>query len=108
MSHVIGILAVFLLGMISTYVIMVARMMRNRRADDSNLNNPSRVLNQFIIHEHDFMEMYYLTEAEMDILNRSGFDPRLAFWYWDKDEYADVVKTRPPKYYANRQEGEEQ
>ena len=102
MSHVIGILAVFILGMFATYVIMVARMMRNRRADDSNLNNPSRVLNQFIIHEHDFMEMYYLTDTEMNVLNLAGFEPRLSFWYWDKDEYADVVKPRPPSYYKQR------
>ena len=52
--------------------------------DDSNIFNVFRVLCHLALHPNDFTEMYYI-------------DGRQPFWYLTKDEFSEIVKTRPRK-----------
>lgn len=49
--------------------------------DDSNIFNVFRVLCHLALHPKDFINMYY----------KDGSKP---FWYLDKDEFSEVVKSR--------------
>ncbi len=50
--------------------------------DDSNIFNVFRVLCHLALHPNDFTQMYY----------KNGAQP---FWYLTKDEFSEVVKSRP-------------
>lgn len=52
--------------------------------DDSNIFNVFRVLCHLALHPNDFTKMYYI-------------DDRQPFWYLTKDEFSEIVKTRPSK-----------
>lgn len=52
--------------------------------DDSNIFNVFRVLCHLALHPNDFTKMYYI-------------DGRQPFWYLTKDEFSEIVKTRPRK-----------
>ena len=84
----------FIAGAIGLLMYMVARMMKTI-GDDSNMNNPLRLLSQATIHPEDFGRMYYLTHAQMDLLRNNGHEPDRPGWYVDEDEFEGVVKTRP-------------
>lgn len=84
----------FVAGFIGCVMYIVARMMKTI-GDDSNMNNPLRLLSQATIHPEDFGRMYYLTHAQMKLLQSNGHEPDRPGWYVDGDEFADVVKSRP-------------
>jgi len=84
----------FIAGFIGCIIYIVARMMKTI-GDDSNMNNPLRLLNQATIHPEDFGRMYYLTHKQMKLLRDNGHEPDRPGWYVDGDEFADVVKSRP-------------
>lgn len=90
----------FLLGALTLYGYMVKRIWENDdSADDSNINNPVRALNHFVLHGRDFEHAYYLSREEVARIEQELGIPmggRRPFWYHDKDEYSEVVKTRPP------------
>ena len=66
-------LIVFIAGFIACVMYIVYRMMKTI-GDDSNMNNPLRLLSQATIHPEDFGRMYYLTHAQMALLR--GQPPR--------------------------------
>jgi hypothetical protein len=39
--------------------------------------------------------MHYLTDEEYDILLEKGYTPEKPFWYINKDEFSEIVRTRP-------------
>lgn len=50
--------------------------------DDSNIFNVFRVICHLALHPNDFTKMYYL----------NGSKP---FWYLTKDEFSEVINSRP-------------
>lgn len=90
----------FLLGALVLYGVMVKKIWSNDDAgDDSNITNPVRVLNHVILHGRDFGHVYYLSPEEVTRVEQELGIPmggRRPFWYHDKDEYSEIVKTRPP------------
>jgi len=77
LSILIGIIIGFLLLPFIIYF-------RARRTgwDDSNIFNVFRVLCHLALHPNDFTKMRYE-------------DGKYPFWYLTKDEFSEVVKTRP-------------
>lgn len=73
----------FILGIIALFGYAFYRG-RKTTWDDSNLINPIRFYAHVILHPEDFSKMYY----------EDGSKP---FWYLSKDEFSEVVKTRPIK-----------
>lgn len=91
---VFGLLA-FLAGMMSILGYVLYRMMQNPDWDDSNLTNALRLLSHVTLHPMDFPKMQY----------PDGSRP---FWYVTKDEFSEVVKTRPQKSPPSEDEGQSQ
>lgn len=93
----------FIMGALSLYGYMVKRVWDNDdAADDSNIGNPARALNHFVLHGRDFQHAYYLSPQDVTRIEQELDIPlggRRPFWYHDKDEYSEVVKTRPPFGY---------
>lgn len=87
-------IVVFISGAVALLFYMVWRMMKTI-GDDSNMNNPLRLLSQATIHPEDFGRMYYLTHDQMALLRNNGHEPDRPGWYVDEDEFEGVVKTRP-------------
>lgn len=87
-------IVVFISGAVALLFYMVWRMMKTI-GDDSNMNNPLRLLSQATIHPEDFGRMYYLTKDQMDLLRNNGHEPDRPGWYVNEDEFEGVVKTRP-------------
>jgi hypothetical protein len=87
----------FLAGSISLIIYMVVRMLGSSGWDDSNMTNALRLISHTVLHPEDYLKMYYLTKADLAILEQHGFKPSSPFWYLDKDEFSEVVKTRPPR-----------
>jgi hypothetical protein len=89
----------FILGALALYALEVYRIWSSDDSnDDSNINNPARALNHFIIHAKDFQHAYYLSPEEVAAIEQElgiKLGGRRPFWYMDKDEYSQVVKTRP-------------
>jgi hypothetical protein len=81
----------FLIGVFSMLFYILSRMMRSDGWDDSNITNALRLLSHVTLHPEDFGKMWYceIDEQGFPIL---GHRP---FWYVDKDELSEVVKTRP-------------
>ena len=57
---------------------------RHSRWDDSNIFNVLRVICHLALHPDDFLKMRY----------EDGKNP---FWYLTKDEFSEVVDSRPNK-----------
>lgn len=72
----------FMTGVISLLSYLLYRMMKNEGWDDSNITNALRLLSHVTLHPQDFGQMRYA-------------DGRKPFWYINKDELSEVVKTRP-------------
>lgn len=89
----------FIAGVITLLGYMIKRMMGNSGWDDSNITNALRLLSHVTLHPEDFGKMYYLTHQQQSIIMEtmvySDNAPRRPFWYVDKDELSEVVKTRP-------------
>ena len=58
--------------------------------DNSNIFNVYRVVCHLALHPKDFTKMRY----------EDGKDP---FWYLTKDEFSEIVKTRPNKNNKNEE-----
>lgn len=91
-------------GFITFLVMFLLRMLRDPAFDSSNIFNAMRVLAHVLLHPNSFRRMYYATELEAN-------DPlggpvqfsdgkihwlKKPFWYINKDEFSEVVKTRGP------------
>ena len=89
----------FICGVFALLGYMLWRIMDNPNMDDSNINNAERILSHVVLHPHDFSKMYYLTDAQIMRLKttQTAYDDELQrpFWYADKDEFSEVVQTRP-------------
>jgi hypothetical protein len=77
----------FVLGIYALLAYMVHRMLKSDGWDDSNMNNALRLISHVTLHPEDFGRMYYVS--------REGEIGRRPFWYVGKDEFEDVVRTRP-------------
>ena len=99
----IAIIVIALLGAIAGGLILLGymlwRMMRNDGWDDSNINNAERLLSHVVLHPEDFGKMYYLSyDQATRVATTAAYDEeplRRPFWYVDKDEFSEVVNTRP-------------
>ena len=91
MITVMSLMLVSLVSLLSGMLIMLGymlyRMMKNESWDDSNLLNALRLISHVTLHPHDFGKMWYVS-GEGKPLSRP-------FWYIDKDELSEVVKSRP-------------
>ena len=87
----------FIVGVVSLLAYMIQRMMSNSGWDDSNITNALRLLSHVVLHPEDFGDMYYLTRDQQDAiaLTFPAMTVARPFWYIDKDELSEVVKTRP-------------
>jgi hypothetical protein len=81
---ILGALAIFLLGALALPALIFIRARRDKSWDDSNVTNIYRVIAHLAAHPSDFGRM-------------SFEDGKLPFWYINKDEFGDVVDTRPNK-----------
>jgi hypothetical protein len=84
MAYILIALAFWILGLLSFPLIAFIRARRSSSWDDSNMMNMIRLLSHVIAHPGDFGKMSY----------DNGKKP---FWYINKDEFSDIVKTRPIK-----------
>lgn len=85
----------FLLGMLVLLGYMVKRMLGSSAWDDSNMTNALRLISHTVVHPADFGEMYYLDGEDLWALEGHARFPAKPFWYINKDELSEVVKTRP-------------
>lgn len=72
----------FILGVLLAPMILFIRARRDDSWDDSNMTNMYRIFAHIATHPSDFGKMQY----------KDGSKP---FWYINKDEFKEVVKTRP-------------
>jgi hypothetical protein len=77
-------MAGFILGIFVLLAYMVKRMLSSSKWDDSNITNALRAISHLVAHPDDFGKMQYP-------------DGSFPFWYINKDEFSEIVKTRPPK-----------
>jgi len=82
MGYFLLALSMFLLGMLSFPLILFLRARKDSHWDDSNMTNIIRLVAHIATHPGDFGKMQY----------EDGTKP---FWYLNKDEFSEVVKTRP-------------
>ena len=80
-------LAGFITGATTLLAYILVRMMRNKGWDASNITNALRLLSHVTLHPQDFGQMRYV-DSSGNIYGRP-------FWYVNKDELSEVVKTRP-------------
>jgi len=87
------------LGVMSLLGYMIWRLMRNAEWDDSNITNALRLLSHVVLHPGDFGRMYYLSDRALQTLfearEMAAINFHRPFWYINKDELSEVVKTRP-------------
>jgi hypothetical protein len=76
-------LAGFILGVFVLLAYMIKRMLGSNGWDNSNITNALRLVSHVVAHPEDFGKMQY----------KDGTKP---FWYISKDEFSEVVRTRPP------------
>lgn len=88
-------LVLYVAGAVSVLFYMFSRMVGSDGWDDSNITNAMRVISHAVLHPEDFGKMFYLTQEQFEMLREAGQFPERPFWYVDKDEFAEVVKTRP-------------
>lgn len=82
MSEILIALGFFLLGVFSFPFLLFLRARRDRAWDDSNMANMIRVISHIATHPSDFGRMQFE-------------DGKKPFWYINKDEFREVVDTRP-------------
>jgi len=82
MAYILIALSFFILGVLSAPLIIFLRARRDSSWDDTNMNNIFRLVAHIATHPSDFGKMKF----------DDGTRP---FWYINKDEFAEVVKTRP-------------
>jgi hypothetical protein len=84
MSYILIAVAFFILGIISFPFLAFLRARRDDSWDDSNITNMIRLISHVVAHPSDFARMSYE-------------DGKKPFWYLDKDEFSDIVNSRPEK-----------
>lgn len=77
---VVGGVGLFLLGAFMLPALLFLRARRDGSWDDSNIFNIYRVVSHLTTRPGDFGKMMYE-------------DGRRPFWYINKDEFSDIVKT---------------
>ena len=82
MGYVFAVLTGLFIGLFLIPVIVFLRARRVGGWDNSNMTNILRVLAHLATHPDDFLKFEY----------PNGKKP---FWYLDKDEFGEVVETRP-------------
>ena len=91
-------LGFFSLGAICLFALMVERLWHNddkdTRFDDSNVHNPVRVITSVILHPKDLNRQFILSDELIRKLELEGYEMKSVYWYIDKDEHAQVVKSR--------------
>ena len=83
MGYFFAFISGLLIGVILVPVVIFLRA-RRVNWDDSNMTNILRVFAHLATHPDDFVQMQYP-------------DGKKPFWYLTKDEFSEVVKTRPKK-----------
>lgn len=82
----------FLLGLLAFIVYGAYRAVGSDGWDDSNVLNWIRLLSHCVMHPEDFARMWYVDvdkgTGEVTLVKRP-------FDYIDKDEFSEVVKSRP-------------
>ena len=78
---IIGLLS-FILGVVCTPLFIFLRARNDDAWDDSNITNIFRLVAHIATHPSDFGKMKF-------------DDGTYPFWYINKDEFSEVVKTRP-------------
>ena len=84
MTAILEAIAFWIIGVFSFPLLVFLRARRDSNWDDSNITNMLRLLSHIITHPSDFGKMQYK-------------DGRRPFWYISKDEFSQVVRTRPDK-----------
>lgn len=87
MGYILVALSFFLLGVICCPLLIFIRAKRDGSWDDSNITNIYRVVAHLATHPSDFARMVYDDDVDVH-----------PFWYINKDELSEVVKTRPKDY----------
>lgn len=82
MGYVFAVLTGLFIGFFLIPIIIFLRARRVGGWDNSNMTNILRVLAHLATHPDDFLKFEY----------PNGKKP---FWYLDKDEFGEVVGTRP-------------
>nr|DAW57515.1 MAG TPA: hypothetical protein [Caudoviricetes sp.] len=82
MSYIIITVLSLVVGIIACPFIIFLRARKCDQWDKSNMMNMLRVFAHLATHPDDFAKMQYV-------------DGKKPFWYLDKDEFADIVKSRP-------------
>ena len=82
MGYVFAVLTGLFIGFCLIPIIIFLRARRVGGWDNSNMTNILRVLAHLATHPDDFLKFEY----------PNGKKP---FWYLDKDEFGEVVETRP-------------
>nr|DAN69590.1 MAG TPA: hypothetical protein [Caudoviricetes sp.] len=82
MSYIIITVLSLVVGIIACPFIIFLRARKCDQWDKSNMMNMLRVFAHLATHPDDFAKMQYA-------------DGKKPFWYLDKDEFADIVKSRP-------------
>lgn len=82
MAYILIAIAFFVLGVFSFPFLLFLRARRDDHWDDSNMANMIRLVSHIATHPSDFAKMQYE-------------DGKKPFWYLDKDEFADIVDSRP-------------
>lgn len=84
------------LGAFLLIAYICSRMVGSDGWDDSNITNALRLLSHVTLHPEDFGKMIYVTPKMIEVLKSAGITKVVfPFWYVDKDELSEVVKTRP-------------
>ena len=78
-------LVIFVSGAVALLFYMIWRMMRTI-GDDSNMNNPLRLLSQATIHPEDFGRMYYLTKDQMALFDKAATEIKRLTTLLDQSE----------------------
>lgn len=73
-----------ILGILLAPLVIFIRARRDSAWDDSNMMNIYRIVAHLATHPSDFGKMQYE-------------DGKRPFWYINKDEFGEVVDTRPDK-----------
>lgn len=84
-----------LLGAFALVTYFVVRMLRSDGWDKSNVLNALRLLWHILVHPEDFGQMYYISDQSYLNLGYNGGHLKRPFWYVSKDEFSEVVATRP-------------
>lgn len=82
MSYFLICVLSLILGVLLCPIVIFLRARKCEGWDNSNMTNIFRVFAHLATHPDDFGKMYY----------DNGKKP---FWYINKDEFSDVVRTRP-------------